>query len=60
MHGGHANVEAEDVPTVTHAGFRVRSKTVGDSAGRWFIYYTFIYIHSYIHMDGLNKKKKNF
>lgn len=35
MHGSHANVEAEDVSTVIHTGFRVRSKTVGDTAGRW-------------------------
>lgn len=48
MHGSHANVEAEDVSTVTHTGFRVRSKTVGDSAGRWFI---FIYVYE----DGLIK-----
>lgn len=30
----HGSQEGEDVPIQVHTGFRVRSKTVGDSAGK--------------------------
>lgn len=31
----HGSQEGEDVPIQVHTGFRVRSKTVGDSAGKF-------------------------
>lgn len=31
----HGSQEADDIPTHVHPGFRVRSKTVGDSAGSY-------------------------
>lgn len=33
--------EGEDVPIQVHTGFRVRSKTVGDSAGKHYVF-TFV------------------
>lgn len=33
----HGSQEADDIPIHIHHGFRVRSKTVGDSAGSYLI-----------------------
>lgn len=42
----HGSQEGEDVPIQVHTGFRVRSKTVGDSAGKSFIInLTIVQIH---------------
>lgn len=29
----HGSQEADDIPAIAHSGFRVRSKTVGDTVG---------------------------
>lgn len=50
----HGSQEGEDVPIQVHTGFRVRSKTVGDSAGnlklnlkkKTFFYMRKILLHS--------------